>query len=447
MDLYIEMYSGISGNMTVAALLELGASREKLEKALSSLDFGQYRLEFGKKTVNGIEAGFFEVHTETDINNTSAAQVDIEEKHEHHHFHHHEHAHHHHTHEQESFHSHSSEHSHRHLKDIEKIIDCGDFSDKVKSDAKKVFGVIADAESKAHGIDRDKVHFHEVGAVDSIVDIVGVCVLLEDLAPEQIYTTCLCEGRGFRSCAHGAMPVPVPAVLNIVKNCSLSIKIIEDEGEHVTPTGAAIAAVFGEGLPHGDFTINRIGLGAGSREFKNTTNILRIMSIEVLNKQSSNQDKVGQHKLDIESSYKKGVEKDSVLIMETNIDDISGEVLGFVMEELLKYSLDVFYTPIYMKKNRPAYMLSVICDKKYEAVISEIIFKHTTTIGIRRYTAEREKLAREIVRFKSSLGEVALKVTENSVYPEYESVKEAALKYELPIKEVYRQLINEYENE
>lgn len=387
MDLYFEMYSGISGNMTIAALLDLGADRKKFEQALQSMNFGKYTLEFTRKKVNGIDAGFFEVHTEDGQHLPTHSPKYSDAVHEHgmqghnhahshihghehdiqEHNYEHEHSHEHdmkvHNHEHE--HSHEHNHEHRHLAEIEKIIDSGSFSDKVKNDAKRVFNILADAEAQAHGVDRQEVHFHEVGAVDAIIDIVGTCVLLEDLAPEHIYISDLYEGRGFVRCAHGNMPVPVPAVLNIVKAHSIVLNIIDDEGEHVTPTGAAIAAAFGERFSGGNFIIDSIGIGAGSREFKNTTNILRVMKISAADRKI-NKTQSGFYNITKENDAVYGIKDSDVIVMETNIDDTSGEVLGFVMEELLKCSLDVFYVPVYMKKNRPAYMLSVICKQENE---------------------------------------------------------------------------------
>ena len=166
------------------------------------------------------------------------------------------------------------------MKEIIEIINSGNFSQKAKENAIKIFKIIGKAESKAHGVDIKEIHFHEVGAIDSIIDIVGVCVLLDNLNPEHIYFSDLYEGKGFVKCAHGMMPVPAPAVLNIATENKVPMKIIDDEGEHVTPTGIAITAFFSEGLPPYSFVVKRVGLGAGKKDFKNTTNILRVMEIE-----------------------------------------------------------------------------------------------------------------------------------------------------------------------
>ncbi|WP_455089056.1 LarC family nickel insertion protein [Peptoanaerobacter stomatis] len=238
MKLYFEMYSGISGDMTIGALLDLGASREKLENAIKSLNITGYELSFSRTKKNGIDAYNFDVE----------------------------------------LHNHS--HEHRNLKDVYEIIDRGDFNDNIKNNAKKIFDIIVNSESKAHNIDKNEVHFHEVGAIDSIIDIVGVSVLLDDLNVEEIYFSDLYDGKGYQKCAHGMMPVPVPAVLNIVNAHNLKLNIIDDMGEHITPTGAAIVANFNKGYKLEDFTIKKIGLGAGNKDFANTTNILRVMEIE-----------------------------------------------------------------------------------------------------------------------------------------------------------------------
>ena len=285
MNLYFETYSGIAGNMTIASLLDLGADKEVLIKALESMEFGEYELEFDRVKKNGIDGLMFDVnlHHHKENNCKCGGNCKTHEGHHHHEHNHDEEEHHHHHEEGHKCKCHGEEHhhhEHRNIEDVFRIIESGDFSDKVKEDAKGIFSIIARAESKAHGVDVDKVHFHEVGAVDSIIDIVGTCVLIENLGVENIYFTDLYEGYGFVKCAHGNMPVPVPAVVNIVAEANLPLNIINDEGEHITPTGAAIVAYFSQGKPDFAFSIKRIGIGAGSREFKNTTNILRVMEIE-----------------------------------------------------------------------------------------------------------------------------------------------------------------------
>ncbi len=267
MDLYFEMNSGIAGDMTIAALLDLGASKEKLIKAIESLGIDGYELVFDRKDKNNIDAYNFDVilKNHSHDHSHSHAEKDKEgDNHNHSHSHNHDHSH----------------HAHRHLKDVNEIINKADISLNAKESALAIFDIIADAEAKAHGIDKSEVHFHEVGAVDSIIDIIGTSVLLDDLGVENIYFSDLHEGYGYQKCDHGQMPIPVPAVVNILAGSDVSIKLLDEEGEHVTPTGAAIVRHFDKGDKLESFKIKKIGLGAGNRDFGRYTNILRVMEIE-----------------------------------------------------------------------------------------------------------------------------------------------------------------------
>lgn len=248
MKLYFECKSGISGDMSVGALLDLGASREKLEKALASMGVNdEFNYVISKKSVNAIMATDFDVILSHEGHNGN--------EHEHHH------------------------HEHRNLDDINSIIDKAEAAENAKNLAKKIFKIVAEAESKVHGKDIKDVHFHEVGAVDSIVDIVSFAVLVDDLNPEKVYFSTLTDGQGFVECQHGTIPVPVPAVCEITSAYKIPIKISDNDGEMVTPTGAAIAAALytGEKLPE-EFVIEKVGYGAGKRPYKNP--ILRVMIIK-----------------------------------------------------------------------------------------------------------------------------------------------------------------------
>lgn len=258
MDLYFEMYSGIAGDMTIGALLDLGASKEKLVEGIQSLKLDGYELVFERAKKNGIDAYNFDVILEGHHHD-----------HDHHHDHHHEHT-----------HGHDHDHVHRNIEDIRKIIEGSDLNENIKKNALGIFDIIADAEAKAHGIDKTEVHFHEVGAVDSIIDIVGVAILLDDLGVENLYFSDLYEGTGYQMCAHGPMPIPVPAVANILADSDINLNFIGEEGEHITPTGAAIVKYFYKKAPT-SFKIKKIGLGAGNKDFEKSTNILRIMEIEI----------------------------------------------------------------------------------------------------------------------------------------------------------------------
>ena len=252
MNLYFECKSGISGDMSVAALLDLGASREKLDKALQSMNLqNEFTYKISEVNINAIRATDFDVILP-----------------EHHHENHHNHdgAEHHH-------------HEHRNLDDVNEIIDRTDTTENAKTLAKKIFQIVAQAESKVHGKDIKDVHFHEVGAIDSIADIVSFAVLFDDLNPEKVYFSTLTEGQGFVTCQHGKLPVPVPAVCEIASAYKLPLKITDNDGEMVTPTGAAIVAALytGEKLPE-EFVIEKIGYGAGKRKYENP--FLRVMIIK-----------------------------------------------------------------------------------------------------------------------------------------------------------------------
>ena len=408
--LYLECNSGISGDMTVGALLDLGADRGKLEKLLESLGVGGYHLHFGRTKKCGIDAFDFDVHLE-------------EDGHGHHHGHdHHDHDHSH-DHDHEHHHGHMHPHVHRNLPDILEIINRMDGAQEIKDLAAKMFQIVAEAESKAHGIPLEEVHFHEVGAIDSIVDIISTAFCIYDLNVDKVIVSPLAEGQGYVRCQHGVMPVPVPATANIASAWNLKMKVTDNEGEMVTPTGAAIAAALhcGQRLPK-YYQIEKIGIGAGNKDFKNA-NILRAMLIS----------EGGQERTSKTS--------DTMVKLETNLDDCTGEALGFVMEELFEAgAADVWYTPIFMKKNRPAYLLSVLCSQDIREKLEEIIFTHTTTIGIRRNVMERTILERECRTVETKFGTADVKVCRRGqlewVYPEYESVKKIAKEKKLPFAAV-----------
>ncbi|MBQ9244674.1 LarC family nickel insertion protein [bacterium] len=265
MDLYFECNSGISGDMSVAALLDAGASKEKLEKALNSMKLqNEFSYNIKKVSVNAIQATDFDVII-----------PNLEE----HHHEHHCHEHHHEPHQEHNHeHNHEHHHEHRNLEDVNKIIEMAEMTDNAKNLAKKIFKIVAQAESIVHGKDISEVHFHEVGAIDSIADIVSFSVLFDDISPDKVYFSTLAEGHGTIECQHGTLNIPVPAVCEIVSKYNIPIRITENEGEMVTPTGAAIVAALysGEKLPD-EIKINKVGYGAGKRKYKNP--VLRVMLI------------------------------------------------------------------------------------------------------------------------------------------------------------------------
>lgn len=448
--LYLECYSGISGDMTVAALLDLGADRSVLDRVLKSLKVSGFETKISRVVKSGIDACDFDVVLDKEHENHDHDMEYLHghhhEGHENNHFYDHNHAH-----EDEAEHFHSHEHNHAHgagsaqdrhhhehrgIKEITYIIEHSAMTENAKKIALRIFEILAEAESKAHNVPVDQVHFHEVGAVDSIVDIVSVAVCLDDLDVTEVIVPVLCEGRGTVRCQHGILPIPVPAVANIVSANRLHLKMTEVEGELVTPTGAAIVAAVKtkDKLPE-TFEIQKIGIGAGKRQYE-CPGILRAMFIS----ESTEQAKGRNPKAENQET------KDTIIKMETNIDDCSGEVLGFVMERLMKAGArDVHYVPVFMKKNRPAWVLNVICKEEDIETLQNIIFEETTTIGIRYSIMERTILPRETRTLPTPWGEVLAKVCtlngKEQLYPEYESVAQLSREKEIPFTEIYRYIV------
>ena len=490
--LYLETSSGISGDMFVAAMIDLGADPETLERALNSIPADGFMVEISSVKKSGIACCDFNVILDAAHENhdhdmaylygpapvSSAAPQEeahhchcheedpfpsrsghLSEHHchchgeeeEHHcHCHEEEEAHHCHCHEEEEghhchcheeeeghhchchgeeghHHAHHHDHGHhhhgRHLAEILDIIEATDMTDSAKALAGKMFRIVAEAESLAHHMPLEEVHFHEVGAIDSIVDIIAAAVTFDSLGITDVIIPCLTEGRGTVRCQHGVLPVPVPATMNIIEAYDMPLTIMEAKGEYVTPTGAAIAAAIctTHQLPKA-FRIVRTGLGAGKRAYTERTNILRAYLIEG-------------------NAMEEG--KDEIVKLETDIDDSTGEALGYTIDRLMQAgALDVHYSPVYMKKNRPAWELTVICKKSRMEELEDIIFKETTTIGIREFpSVMRSILRRNQKQVETPFGiaevkEVALP-GERRFYPEYESVKAIAEKEHLPFAEVY----------
>ena len=427
--LYLECNTGISGDMSVAALLDLGADRDVLMKVLNSIPAKGFEVKVSRVKKAGIDCCDFAVLLDKDHENHDHDMEYLYGKtgncgcnHEHTHQEgHHEHAHSHDG-EHEHTHSHTHHHEHRGMKEIREILSACVMTERARALALKIFEVLARAEAKAHGVSLEEVHFHEVGAIDSIVDIVAAAVCLDNLDITKVIVRRLCEGTGSVRCQHGILPVPVPAVANIIEAYGLPVQFSDTQGELITPTGAAIVAAMepSYSLPE-RFTIQKIGMGAGKRAYERPS-ILRAMLIK-----------------------EKTEEKDTIYKLESNIDDCSGEALGYVMEELLKAGArDVHYIPVYMKKNRPAWMLNVICSKEDIEKLESVIFKETTTIGIRRVEMERTVLKREIKKVQTVYGEALVKVcmTEGQTryYPEYESVVKICREKGLPYPEVYEKI-------
>lgn len=425
--LYLECLSGISGDMTVAALLDLGADEEVLRRALSSLPLDGFSVEIKRVVKSGLDVCDFNVVLDEAHENHDHDMEYLYGSGEHDHgpdghggHGHREHGHEEHEHGEHIHKEHSHHHhEHRGLKEILHIIDHAEITDRAKETACRIFRILAEAESAAHGVPAEEVHFHEVGAVDSIVDIVAAAVCLDNLNITRAAVPALCEGSGFVRCQHGMIPVPVPAVANIARANGLKLKLTEVQGELVTPTGAAIvAAIKTEDTLPESFTIVKTGMGAGKRSYERP-GILRAMLIR------------GEES-----------RRDTICKLETNIDDCTGEMLGYVMDRLFEEGArDVHYMPVFMKKNRPAYQLNVICSEEDADRLEQVIFAETTTIGIRRLRMERTVLPREIIRVNTPLGQAAVKVCrldgENRYYPEYADAARLSRENKRPFMEVY----------
>ncbi|MBO4620805.1 MAG: nickel pincer cofactor biosynthesis protein LarC [Victivallales bacterium] len=376
--------TGIAGDMTVAALVGVGVPQEVLQDALYSLGVEGLSVTFGQTVNHGFAANTF--------------RVDYPGKHEHHHHDEHEHGHEHH-------------HEHRHLADIEALMERGKLSARAKELALRMFRIVAEAEAEAHGLPVEEVHFHEVGAYDSIADIVSVAVAVDYLGVEDVVFRNLTDGCGTIHCAHGELPVPVPAVVNILFKYAIPLAICEVPTELVTPTGAAIVAALGQGVRMPSrYVVKAVSAGAGEREI-GRANLLRAMLLEEAEEPVS--------------------QSDTIWVLETNIDDATGEQLAFTAELLLEHGArDAHFTPVFMKKGRPGWLLTVLADEAKLAELEGIIFANTTTIGIRRYRCERTCLEREELAVQTPDGEARVKCVRYAgqifLYPEYESVRELA---------------------
>lgn len=434
--LYLDCGSGISGDMFVAAMIDLGADPDALEKALDSLSADGFFVEIGRVKKSGIDCCDFHVRLDDDCENHdhdmdylygnltpaagSGCSCHEEPDREEHHCHCHEEGHDgeaHHCCRQEKDHH----HTHRGLAEILPMIDACDMTETAKELARKIFRIIGEAEAKAHGLPLDEVHFHEVGALDSIVDVVAAAVTFDSLHIKEVIVPKLTEGTGTVRCRHGVMPVPVPATVNIVSAYKIPMELTGAKGEYVTPTGAAIAAAISTShqLPP-SFVIKKAGLGAGKRAYTDRSGILRAFLIQ--------------------GEENEG--RDKVVKLETDIDDCSGEVLGYVMKKLFKAGAkDVHYAPVFMKKNRPAWELTVICGEDKAEELEQIIFTETTTIGIREYPLMRSILNREEKEVETVYGKAAVKqVTFGDMtraYPEYDTVKKLAKKNKVPFMDVF----------
>ena len=442
--LYLDIFSGIAGDMFIAALLDLGVDAKKLERELKKLKLDGYHLHVARGEKSAIAGVKFDVHLAHD--------------HEHHHetacgLHVHDHpddAGHHHEHGHGHGHVHlralkfspnagtSSAHHHagqRNFSEIKKLIAASKLSAWVKQKSIAVFQRIADAEGKIHGRPPAEVHFHEVGAVDSIVDIVGAAIALELLGKPRVVASPVVEGTGWINCAHGRFPVPAPATLAILGARKIPVSQCEEPHELVTPTGAALLAEFVESFgAMENLVAEKIGFGLGTRDNQTRPNVLRTI-LGTQSKAQNPKSKAAAAGLDWET--------DRVAVLETNLDDCTGEIIGAFGETALAAgALDVFHTPVQMKKNRPGVLLTVLCAEADADKFSEMILRETTAFGVRKTLAERRKLRREFTEVATPQGKVTVKIGRLGgkvvqAAPEFESAKKLAAQAGVPVKRIF----------
>lgn len=373
---YFDCFSGAGGDMIVASLIDAGADADALREGLSSLGVGGYSLSIEKVSKQGFAATRFHV------------ELDKEPQ------------------------------PHRRLKDIKQIIDASALPVTVKQRSVRVFGRLAEAEAAVHGTTVDEVHFHEVGAVDAIVDVVGAVLALDLLGVEQVTCSPIPVGSGTVTCAHGTMPVPAPATAELLKG--VPIAACDEVGELTTPTAAAVittlASTFG---PLPGMRITAVGYGAGSREGRTRPNLLRVI--------------VGE-------AVEEG-DVDLITVLETSIDDATPEVIGHCVERLLNEgALDAYAVPIQMKKSRPGVLLTVLCTPNRVRAMEQVLFAETTTFGVRRHDVERRKLPRRHETVTTPFGKVRMKVGERdgvmTASPEYDDCRAAAEKHRVALRDV-----------
>src|SRR5579859_3904201 len=411
--LYLDLFSGISGDMFLGALIGLGVDARKLESELKKLKLPGWHIHIARKQKSGIEGTKFDVHVD------EGRITKIHRRHQ-------EHAHH-------SLHEHPHDDS-RNFAEIKRLISHSQLSSRVKKKSVAVFQRIAEAEGKIHGLLPARVHFHEVGAVDSIVDIVGTCLALEMLGQPRVLASPVVEGTGWINCAHGRFPVPAPATLAILGTRGIGITQCDEPHELVTPTGAALLAEFAESFgPMQNLVAQKTGFGLGARENKTRPNILRAVLGEAAK----------AHGPESKMAEARDWETDRIAVLETNLDDINSEILGhFVETALAAGALDVFYQPIQMKKSRPGVLLTVLCAEPEADNFSEMILRETSAFGVRRTLAERRKLRREFTEVQTPFGSITVKLgkfNEKVVQaaPEFESCKKLAVRAKVTLKRVY----------
>jgi uncharacterized protein (TIGR00299 family) protein len=399
--LYFDCFAGASGDMILGALTSAGASKALLLDQLKLLSVANYEVDFSTVDRSGISATRAHVRT-------------------------------------------AEEQSHRHLSDILKIINDAGLSDAVKERAARIFTRLAEAEARVHNLPVERIHFHEVGALDAIIDVVGACVCFELLGIERFVSSGLHVGSGMVSMAHGRFPVPPPAVAELLRGAPVYSTDIK--GELLTPTGAAIiSTVCEEYGPLPRLRIAATGYGAGAREYENFPNVLRVIigEDEARAHQSGSAAESAQAATGAGSLIDEGSFMDErLLMMETNVDDMSPQVCGYLMDQSFERgALDCYFTSVQMKKNRPGVLISILCREPEREALSELLFSETTTLGLRCYEVSRRALARESVQVSTPYGIIEMKLARLNgnvvkAMPEYEQCREAARAAGVPLRDV-----------
>lgn len=390
---YFDCFSGISGDMTLGAFVDAGLDFTVLQEQLARLRLHGYTLSAEKVKRAGISGT--KVHVLISSTDTS----------KHHHDHHH--------------------HTHLRFSDIQAIIEKSTLHHGIKDDSIRIFQRLAMVEAKVHNTTMEEVHFHEVGAIDSIIDIVGSVIAIRHLGIEKIYFSPVPTGYGYTTCEHGSFPIPPPATAELLKN--QVVKSVDVAKELTTPTGAAIITTLGEGLrTNPEMKVMQIGYGAGSNDNPNIPNLLRIFIGETTHQGT-----------------------DEMWIVETNIDNMTGEVLGYVMDKLFEAgAADAYFTPIQMKKGRPGTIVSAIVSEIHLPSVESVLFNETMTFGIRKYKVLRTILARELKEFDSALGKIKVKIGKynddlKTISPEYEDCRRIAEEKGIPLRQVYSVIAKE----
>jgi uncharacterized protein (TIGR00299 family) protein len=460
---YLECFSGISGDMFLGALLDAGVPAELFTRTVEALGV-EARLEVSRVQRSGISAVKLDVLIagEKELPREEFLEQHEHSHHDHEHDHghsHHEHAHEHHDHEQHLHEQHGHEHPghtheaqghshshHRGLKEIREIISKAGISESAKQRAIRIFEVLGAAEAKIHNTDIEKIHFHEVGAIDAIVDITCAAVGAEALGVDEIICSPLNVGGGMVQCAHGTFPIPAPATLELLKNAPVYSGEIQKE--LVTPTGAAIVNVLaGRFTSFPRMKTEKIGYGAGTREFKDFPNVLRLTVGETFTCETRAGEALG---FESSAEHKVLAPEETITILEANVDDMTPQVFGYVMERVLQEgALDVFATAVQMKKSRPAMLLTVLCYPEDAQRLTQLIFAETTTIGVRTRQEQRIRLARRHLSVHTKWGDVRMKLanlngTISNYAPEYEDCRLIAEQQRVPLKAVIQEAMKVY---